>query len=76
MEVSALVDQVAERVRDGEPPDDDHRQRVHTALHHIHLPQLEDCGMIVHDTETNQVRNGTDELDQQSLALIDTYVPC
>lgn len=51
MQVSALVDQVAERVLDGESPDDDHRQRVHTALHHIHLPKLEACGMIVRDTE-------------------------
>ncbi|MDJ1432439.1 hypothetical protein [Halostagnicola sp. A-GB9-2] len=76
MQVSALVDQVAERIRDEEPPDDDHRQRVHTALHHIHLPQLEDCGMIVHNTETNQVRNSTDELDQQPLALIDMYEAC
>lgn len=73
MEISALVDQVTEHVRDGEPPDDEHRQRVRTALHHIHLPKLEDCGMIVHDTETNQVRNVTGELEQELLTVVEPY---
>ena len=73
MEVSALTDQVAERVRDGEPPDDDQRQRVRAALHHTHLPKLEACGMIGYDAETEQVRNVADELGQELLALIAPY---
>lgn len=76
MEFGALVDQVTEHVRDGEPPDDEHRQRVRIELHHIHLPKLEDCGMIVHDTETMQIRNVTGtspELGKELLALIAPY---
>ncbi|MFC4548813.1 MULTISPECIES: DUF7344 domain-containing protein [Halorussus] len=73
MGVNALVDRVADRVGNGEPPDDEHRQYIHTALHHVHLPKLEDCGMIVHDTETDQVRNVTGELGQELLALVAPY---
>ena len=73
MGVSTLTDQVAEHVRDGEPPDDDQRQRVRAALQHTHLPKLEACGMIVYDAETEQVRNVADELGQELLALIAPY---
>lgn len=73
MEVSTLVDRVSERVRNGEPPDVEHRQRIHTALHHVHLPKLDSCGMVVYDTETKQVKNTTGELAQELLALIAPY---
>ncbi|UPW01358.1 hypothetical protein M0R88_04450 [Halorussus gelatinilyticus] len=73
MEMSALTDAVAEHVRDGEPPDDDQRRRVRTALHHTHLPKLEACEMVVYDAETEQVRNVADELGQELLALIAPY---
>ena len=75
MEFEALVDQVANHLRKAneEPLDDDHRQRVRTALHHIHLPKLEACGMIVHDTETKQVRNVTGELVQDLLSTVESY---
>ena len=73
MEFNTLTDQVAEHVRDGGLPDDEHRQRIHIALHHIHLPQLEDCGMIVNDTETDQVRIVNGELSKELLMLVDAY---
>ena len=75
LEVEALVDQVVNHLRKAteEPLDDDHRQRVRTALHHIHLPKLEACGMIVHDTETKQVRNVTGELVQDLLETVESY---
>lgn len=73
LEIDALVDRVAERVRNGEPPNDEHRRRVHIALHHVHLPKLEACGMILHDTETKQVRNATGELGQRLLSVVEPY---
>ena len=71
--LSALTDEVAEHLRDGESSDDEQRRRVGIALHHNHLPKLEECGMIVHNTETNQIRNVTDELGQKLLALIELH---
>lgn len=73
MDVDALADLVAERVRNGEPSDDEHRRRIHIALHHIHLPKLEACGMILYDTETKQVRNVTGELSQRLLSVVEPY---
>ena len=70
LEVSTLADRVSERVRNGELSDTEHRQRIHTALHHIHLPKLDSCGMIAYDVETKQVQNTTGELAQELLALI------
>lgn len=73
MEVNELTEHVAEHLRDGEPPDDDHRQRVRIALHHIHLPKLEACGMVSHDTETDRVRNATGELSRELLTVVESY---
>ena len=70
--LSTLTDEVAEHVR-GEPLVDEQRQRVRIALHHNHLPKLEECGMIVHDTETDLVRNVTGELGQKLLAVVEPY---
>lgn len=70
--VSALTEQVAEQLQNGDLPDDDHRQRVRTALHHIHLPKLDACGMIVHDTETNLVRDGTGKQSRKLLAALES----
>lgn len=75
MAFDTLVDRVAERVRtdDGELPADEHRQRVRTTLHHVHLPKLEASGMIVHDTETKQVRNVTGALGRELLTVVEPY---
>lgn len=73
MDVDALAALVAERVRNGEPSDDEHRRRIHIALYHIHLPKLEASGMIVYDTETKQVRNATGELGQELLRVVEPY---
>ena len=73
MEVSELTDRVAERVRSEEAQTVDHRQRVRTALHHIHLPKLESCGMIVYDTETKQVRKASTDLGEELLTAVESY---
>ncbi|MFP9190655.1 hypothetical protein ACLI4Q_03165 [Natrialbaceae archaeon A-CW1-1] len=70
MAVSELANVVAEHTLDGEPPTDADRRRVHTALHHIHLPKLEDSGLVAYDSETNRVRDATGELGQELLTVI------
>ncbi|SIR61727.1 DUF7344 domain-containing protein [Natronorubrum thiooxidans] len=73
MAVSTLIERVTEHVQSGDQSADEHRQRVRTALHHIHLPKLDACGMIVHDPETNQVRNVTGEPSQELLTTLESY---
>lgn len=73
MNVSALVDQVADRLRSGSLPADVNRQGIHIALHHVHLPKLEACGMIVRDAETKHVRSVTDGLTRELLSVIDSH---
>lgn len=75
MEFDALVDQVVEHTREGVGGslEEDHRQRVRTRLYHSHLPKLEACGLITRDSDTEQVRNATDELDRELLTVIDAY---
>ena len=73
LEFSTLVDRVTEHTQDRDTPDTRHRQRVRTTLHHVHLPKLEECGMIVYDTEAKQVKNVSDELSQELLALTAPY---
>ncbi|MGQ3412936.1 DUF7344 domain-containing protein [Natrinema sp. LN54] len=68
--VGALTDRVAEALRNGGVPDDEQRQRVRTALHHIHLPKLEDSGLIAYDTGTGRVRIVSGGLDTDLQALI------
>lgn len=77
MAVGTLVDRVAEQVRadDGERLGDEHRERVHTALYHVHLPKLEASGMVVHDTQVGQVRDVTGELERDLLTVVESYEP-
>ncbi|ELY65695.1 DUF7344 domain-containing protein [Natrinema versiforme] len=67
--VSALTELVAKALRNGAVPDDE-RRRIRTALHHIHLPKLEDFGLLSYDIETGQVRAATGGLDADLRALI------
>lgn len=66
---------LVERLRedDGERPADDYRQRVRTELYHTHLPKLEACGMLVHNTERKQVRSVTGELGRELLLVTESY---
>lgn len=71
----ALVDHVADRVRDedAERASDEHRQRVRIALHHTHLPKLEEVRIIDYETETGLVQFVGGELEQDLLALVEPY---
>ena len=67
-----LVDQVADLVCN-EGTTDVQRQRVRTALHHIHLPKMEECRLIDYDNKTKQVRTATGEMGQELLTVVESY---
>lgn len=75
MAASTLADEVADRVPADDGQADDHRQQVRTALHHSHLPKLEACGLVVYESETDQVRNLSGELSQKLLSVVEPYEP-
>ena len=68
----ALVDRVADWIRDEhtERASDEHRRRLRIALHHNHLPKLEEVGIINYETETGQVEFVGGELAQDLLTLV------
>jgi len=71
----ALVDRVADRVgnENAERTSDEHRQRVRIALHHTHLPKLEELRIIDYETETRLVQFVGGELEQDLLTLVKPY---
>ena len=75
LEYDALVDRVADRVRNEDPrrESDEHRQRVRIALHHTHLPKLEEARIIDYEAETGHVQFVGGELERDLLTLIRPY---
>ena len=75
LEYDALVDRVANRVRDehAKRESDEHRQRVRIALHHTHLPRLDEARMIDYEVETGHVQFVGGELEQKILRLVEPY---
>ncbi|WP_438267081.1 DUF7344 domain-containing protein [Haladaptatus salinisoli] len=71
----ALVDRVADRVRDedAERVSDEQRQRVRIALHHTHLPKLEETRIIDYEAETGHVQFVGGELERDLLTLVELY---
>jgi len=75
LEYDVLVDRVANRVRDEDAKreSDEHRQRVRIALHHTHLPKLEEARIIDYETETGYIQFIGGELEQKILTLVEPY---
>jgi len=75
LDYDALVDRVADQIRDedAEGVSDERRQRVRIALHHTHLPKLEEARMIDYEADTGQVRLVRGELEQGILTLVEPY---
>ena len=71
----ALVDRVADRIRDEDTAreSDEHRQRVRIALHHTHLPKLEEVHIIDYEAETGHVQFVGGELEQDLLTLVGSH---
>jgi hypothetical protein len=63
-----LVDRVTDRIQaDG----DEHRRPVRTVLHHIHLPRLDEVGLIDHDSDQMRISERTGGVPQDLLAALD-----
>ncbi|MWV40172.1 hypothetical protein GRS80_10530 [Natrialba sp. INN-245] len=75
LEYDVLVDRVADRVRDEDAnlESAEHRQRVRIALHHTHLPKLDEARIIDHEAETGHVQFVGGELEQDLLTLVEPY---
>ena len=71
----ALVDRVTNRVRDRdlERVSDEQRQRVKIALHHTHLPTLEEARIIDYEPETERVQFVGGDLERDLLTLVEPY---
>ena len=75
LEYDVLVDRVADRVRDDDTKREsaEHRQRVRIALHHTHLPKLDEARIIDYEVETGHVQFIGGELERNLLTLIQPY---
>jgi hypothetical protein len=75
LEYNALVDCVADRVRNEDPrrESDEHQQRIRIELHHTHLPKLEEARIIDYEAETGHVRFVGGEPEEDILTLVAPY---
>ena len=75
LEYDTLVDCVADRIRDehADRASEEYRQRIRIALHHNHLPKLEEVGVLDYQTETGQVEFVGGELEQGLLTLLGSH---
>ena len=75
LEYDALVERVADRIRDedAERVSDEHRQRVRIALHHTHLPKLDEARIIDYEGDTGHVEFVGGALEQEILTLVEPY---
>ena len=75
LDFDALVDRVADRIRDEDVDgvSDEHRQRVRIALHHTHLPKLAEARIIDYEADTGHVQFVGGALEQEILTLVEPY---
>ncbi|MGQ4554856.1 DUF7344 domain-containing protein [Halobellus sp. GM3] len=73
--LGSQLDATIVRTDEVDVPNDDHRRRVRTELYHNHLPKLQICGMIEHDTETGAVRNASSGLGRELLTVVESHEP-
>lgn len=71
--IETLADRVADRVGDDRPTEEDPTERIHTALHHTHLPKLDEGGLVFYDADRKQVRKARDHLGDRLLAAIEGH---
>ena len=60
LSVNTVVSELADRVAD--PGDHDAVYHCSILLHHVHLPKLEDCGVIEYQDETVTLTADADEV--------------
>ncbi|WP_238717322.1 DUF7344 domain-containing protein [Natronorubrum halophilum] len=71
----SLVDRVADRVQDEDADrvSDEQRQRVRIALHHTHLPKMEEARIIDYEAETGYVQFVGGKLERDILTFVESY---
>ncbi|WP_232342811.1 DUF7344 domain-containing protein [Halosimplex litoreum] len=55
-----LAEWVAARETDAATPGEDATERVAVSLHHVHLPRMDDLGVLDYDVATNRVEAADD----------------
>ena len=75
LEFDVLVDRVANRIRDEDAKRKsvEHRQRVRIALHHTHLPKLDEARIIDYEAETGHIQYIGGELEKKILTLFEPH---
>lgn len=75
LEYDTLVDHVADRIRneDAQRTADEHRQRTRIALHHTHLPKLEEARIVDYEANTGRVQFVGGDLEQEILMVVKSY---
>ncbi|MHB9285852.1 hypothetical protein ACKVMT_02290 [Halobacteriales archaeon Cl-PHB] len=75
LEYDVLVERVADRLRDedSERESAEHRQRIRIALHHTHLPKLEEARIIDYEPEGGHVQVVDGELEQEIQTLVEWH---
>ena len=75
LEYETLVNRVADRLWDEETEgvSDEHQQRVRIALHHTHLPKLDEARIIDYEADTGRVQFVGGALEQELLKLVEPY---
>lgn len=71
--VATLTDAVADVAASDRRSDGEHRQRIRIALHHRHLPKMDDAGLVRYDAEAGRVQPTLDESEQGLLESIDAH---
>lgn len=73
MDLDTLVERVTRVIDRNGRSAEEHRYRTRLLLRQQHLPKLDACGLIRHDTDRKQVRSVTDDLSRELLAVIESY---
>jgi len=64
--VSELATEVARRTVDGSVSDDDRVERLQVQLSHVHLPKLDDAGLVSHTREASTVSVPPEQTEAES----------
>jgi hypothetical protein len=72
MTLDTLADEVTQHVQMGRV-DEPSRERVRIALHHVHLPKLDECELLDYDPQQRRVRGRDSELGDALLATLRSH---
>lgn len=71
--IEEITDYIVSTRLDHDVEPDKQRRRLRAELHHIHLPKLQQCGLIIYDTETRDVELTDKRHGQELLRVLNSY---